>query len=134
MTSSGANSVATYCYKMQGLYSKLAEYMDDARDAEAAGDVSAAKEARKRSDDAYYEVLNSTAPAEAKDVDIKMRAAAASMNLLVAFYEDATVAKADGDISRYQEDLEEIITVIGEVDTDVAALGIALQQLTNSYQ
>lgn len=134
VTTTGAGAVAEYCYKMQGLYETLAECIDDTRDAEAAGDVAAAKEAKKRSDEAYFEVLNSTAPVEAKDVDIKMRTVAASMNLLAAFYNDATIAKAEGDSARYYEDLGEIITVIDDVNTDAAALGTALDELTAMYQ
>ena len=133
-TTSGAGAVADYCDKMQGLHSTLVECMDATHDAEAVGDVAAAQEAKKRSDDAYGEVLRSKAPAEAKDVDTKMRAAAASMNLLAAFYEDATIAKAEGDKARYQEDMAEIKTVINDVDRDSKALSKALADLTAKYQ
>ena len=119
---------------MHSLYNTLAECMYAAHDAEAAGDVAAAQSAKKRSDEAYGQVLSSKAPTEAKDVDTKMRAAAASMNLLTAFYEDATIAKANGDSATYQEDMAEISVVINEVDSDVRALSSALQTLTAKYQ
>lgn len=131
---SGALAVADYCDKMQPLYERLIAAIDTAHDAEANGDVATAQAALRESDDAYGEVLRTTAPTEAKDVDYRMRQTAASMNLLVAFYEDATVAKARGDWEKYAEDLDEIIVVIGEVNTNLANLDAALQSLTAQYR
>ena len=131
---SRALAVADYCDKMQPLYERLIAAIDMARDAEANGDVAAAQAALRESDDAYGEVLRVTAPAEAKDVDYRMRQAAASMNSLVAFYEDATDAKVGGDWERYAEDLDEITIVLGETNTNLANLDAALQDLTAQYR
>lgn len=133
-SASGALAVAEYCDKMQPLHKRLIAAIDMAHDAEANGDVAAAQAALSESDDAYGEVLRATAPAEAKDVDYRMRQTAASMNLLVAFYEDATDAKVGGDWERYAEDLDEIMTVLGEVNTNSANLDAALKSLTAQYQ
>lgn len=133
-SASGALAVAEYCDKMQPLHKRLIAAIDMAHDAEANGDVAAAQTALSESDDAYGEVLRATAPAEAKDVDYRMRQTAASMNLLVAFYEDATDAKVGGDWERYAEDLDEIMTVLGEVNTNSANLDAALKSLTAQYQ
>lgn len=133
-SASGALAVAEYCDKMQPLHKRLIAAIDMAHDAEANGDVEAAQAALSESDDAYGEVLRATAPAEAKDVDYRMRQTAASMNLLVAFYEDATDAKVGGDWERYAEDLDEIMTVLGEVNTNSANLDAALKSLTAQYQ
>ena len=133
-SASGALAVAEYCDKMQPLHKRLIAAIDMAHDAEANGDVAAAQAALSESDDAYGEVLRATAPAEAKDVDYRMRQTAASMNLLVALYEDATDAKGGGDWERYAEDLDEIMTVLGEVNTNSANLDAALKSLTAQYQ
>lgn len=133
-SASGALAVAEHCDKMQPLHKRLIAAIDMAHDAEANGDVAAAQAALSESDDAYGEVLRATAPAEAKDVDYRMRQTAASMNLLVAFYEDATDAKVGGDWERYAEDLDEIMTVLGEVNTNSANLDAALKSLTAQYQ
>ena len=133
-TASEAKDIAKYADEIESLHQDMVAAMDAAHNAEAAGDVAAAKAAKEKADDAYGKIVKrQNIPKELKGIEQELRECAFNMSVIAAFYEDATIARAEGDDGRYQDDMDELAVEISALDKNEKELQEELRKFTQKY-